>query len=481
MILGAKHQNQTTITRVDFSGGLNTSSNLDGLAENQLANAVNVEVDRSSGRLKTVAGTIDIFEFSNIFAAVYDEINDVLLVITEDKKVYTADVIDGRVGEAVGVLSGNLYPISVRWEDGCLLASGGKLQYFNGEMLKTIADSPIATSVYVRAGRVLVTDENNVRYSGVGDEENWTEDTDDEASAKFVEIGYKDGGKLLSMINLSSDILFVKDNRRLYRLSGEYPDWSLSEVSRNVEARSRMGICAIADSVFVLGQNEVQNIQTTTAYGDMKPADVAPLITQEIQSLPVGALLRYVPQLDQVWCIAGKDVLMFDLISHGWYKRRFNTAVVDVIPVGTDVLVIKTDRISKLDKKSFSDSGAPLHWWWQGKRLLSQNEFLLKRVQVSFTPLDDTLSKGKLRVGAVIVPLPALNDTTAKRRFITTKSDIVYENDEAIFNNPKPIFNRPTILVERRNVYRNKFLDIKGSGIGGGLIFNEIFMTIAEV
>ena len=61
-----------------------------------------------------------------------------------------------------------------------------------------------------------------------------------DSSAKFLEVGYKDGGKLFGMINLSSDVLLVKDNRRLYRLNGEYPNWSLNEVSRNVEVRSRL-------------------------------------------------------------------------------------------------------------------------------------------------------------------------------------------------------------------------------------------------
>ena len=87
---------------------------------------------------------------------------------------------------------------------------------------------------------MIADDENNVRYSGVGDETNWVEDTNDDSSAKFLEVGYKDGGKLFGMINLSSDVLLVKDNRRLYRLNGEYPNWSLNEVSRNVEVRSRL-------------------------------------------------------------------------------------------------------------------------------------------------------------------------------------------------------------------------------------------------
>ncbi len=362
-----------------------------------------------------------------------------------------------------------------------MLASGGKLQYFNGETLETIADSPNATSVYVRSGRVLVTDENNLICSGVGDETNWTEDTNDDSSSKFIEIGYKDGGKLLGMVNLTSDVLFIKDNRMLYRLSGEFPNWSVNEVSRNVEARSRLGICSIADSVFILGRNEVQNVQTTNAYGDMKPTNIATLIMTEVQTLPANTLLRFIPPLQQIWCVAGKNVLMFDIVRQSWFKRQFNSPVLDVIPVGNEVLIIKSDRVSKLDVWSFSDADEPLHWAWQGQRLLSFNDYFLKRTQVSFTPMDRRLSRGQVRVGAVTVNLPAIEEETSRRRFLTTKGVTIYKNSEPIYANPQPIFNRPTILVESRNVYRSKYLDIIGMGTAGGIIFNAIILTVAEV
>ena len=228
MRLGRKHQNQTSIIRADFSGGLNTSVLVDGIAENQLGECLNVEADHSTGRLKTVAGTVDVMTSnSEIFAAIYDEINNIILTVTADKSVYHGTV-------KLGTLIGDLYPIYCAWEDGVLIASGGKLQYYNGSSLTTIADSPICSSVYVRAGRVVVTDDKNARYSGVGDETNWTEDTNDDSTSKFLEVGYKDGGEVLGFVSLSQDIMFIKSNRHVYRLSNEFPNWVLNEVSRNV-------------------------------------------------------------------------------------------------------------------------------------------------------------------------------------------------------------------------------------------------------
>lgn len=496
MKLGTKHEKQQPVVRADFSGGLNTSTNVDGIAENQLSVAMNVEVDHATGRLKTCAGTTDLFTFENIFAALCDEINRKLLLVTQDKKIYATDM---ATTAQIGTLSGELYPAATSWEDGLLIASGGKLQYFNGTALVTL-DSPNATSVYVRAGRVLVTDENNVRYSGVGDETNWTEITNDDSSSKFVEAGYKDGGKLLGMVNLSTDVLLIKDNRRLYRLSGEFPNWSIVEVSRNVEVSGRLSFCAVADSVFILGRNEVQNIQTTNAYGDMKPQNVATLITSEVQKLPENALLRYVPPLNQVWAISGKNVLMFDLVTQSWYKREFNSAVVDVISIGDEVLIVKGDRVSKLDEGIFYDAGRPLQWKWQGQRLVSQHDYLLKRTQISVIPLSATLYSGQIRVGAVMIglPIPARNlkiyhnrtkiykarvkiCLSGRRRFVYAKGEPIYENLTPIYGNAQKIFSRPTIIKESRNVFRSKFIDIGGSGAMGGVIFNAIILDITEV
>ena len=140
--------------RRDFSGGLNTTSTVEGIAENQLADVLNMEVDHSTGCLKTVAGTKMLLTAENVFAAAYDGINHVLLVVLEDKTVHVTTLDGAALGDSLGKLTGELYPVCAAWEDELLLASGGKLQYYNGKTLVTL-ESPDAKSVYIRAGRVL--------------------------------------------------------------------------------------------------------------------------------------------------------------------------------------------------------------------------------------------------------------------------------------------------------------------------------------
>ena len=510
MQLRNKHSNPQSLVLEDFSGGLNTTTNADGIAENQLAMGVNVEADHNTHRLKTVSGTEDIFASSEeIFAAMYDEINKKFLLVYSDKSVRTLDPATKTVGNSLGKLTGSLYPIYTSWEDGILIASGGRLQYYNGTDLEvpTYEESedliqittPNANSVYIRAGRVLITDDANVRYSAVGDEGNWTEDSNDASSSKWIEAGYKDGGKFVGMANLSQDILLIKNNRRVYRLSGEFPNWAINEVSRNVECSGRLSYCAVADSVFILGKNEVQVIQTTESYGDVKPTNVASLVTKEIQKLPENAIVRFVPPLSQVWCIGEEGaVMVFDTTLNCWFKRQFNSAVVDVISIGDEVFVVKKDRIAKLNEFIFKDDGKTMHWNFQAKRLMSSHDYLVKRLQVELVPMNLYVSAGEISAGKVKVlfPIPSkdieLNDTTtyeeimeiflkSKAKFLYLPSEKVFEDTTPVYGDEEKIFEWVTMVKENRNIYRHKFIDIRGHGSKGGFLLYRIILDIAEV
>lgn len=463
MRLGVKHQNQFQIVHEDFSGGLNTSASVDGIAENQLALATNVEVDHATGKLRTVAGTVDILKFNGIFAAMHDEINGRFLIVDSVKRIYATDYAGNQIGGALGGLSGELYPVSASWENGLLIASGGQLQYYNGNGLFTL-DSPPAIAVCVQAGRVIVADANILYLSGVGDETNWIEDANIDSSAKFLEVGYKDGGELVGMVSLPGGVSLIKNNRRAYYLNIGFPSWSLIEISRNTEVSGRLSICAVADSVFVLGGNEVQNIQATNVYGNAKPQNIGLLIQSEIRKLPKNSLLRYIPKLNQIWLLNGESVLVFDLVTQSWYKRQFNSPVVDVISVKDEIYVIKPDRVSKLDEKVFSDSEEELTWSFKCKRRISHYDYLLKNTVVSFNPLDSELTSGEISAGKVKVKL------SLKEKGSSTRRRLIYDEEQEY----------PTVLAQNRNVYRNKFLEVEGRG-GGGIFFNSIILDVVEV
>ena len=498
--LSTKHANQQHLSLTDFSGGLNTTTSMAGIEQNQLYDVLNMELDSVTNRLKTVAGTVDVQNFADkiIVAGAWDEINKRFVLVGSDRKVYSSD-LEGLT--EIGELSGNLYPICASWEDGLLLASGGKLQYYNGSELVTLEESPLSTSVYTRAGRVVVTTENEVHYSVVGDETNWSEDTGDYSSSVWVEAGYKDGGKFVGMAALSQDMLIFKDNRRVYRLSGEFPDWQIAEVSRNVECMSRTAFVSIAGTVIVLGQSEVQALQPTSEYGDVKPQGVGTRVTRELAQLTPNTRVRFVPPMSQIWFIgaAGK-VLVLDTNHNAWFKRQFNSDIVDVIAVGNTVYVVKPDRISKLQDSTFNDNGRALAWKFQAKRIDSGNEYLLKRTQVSILPFTSDVYSGFIKVGGVVLPLPipanSLKIWHNRAKIYKNKTKIygagrskgLYVSGEKIYMNPAPIygnktkiFSRRDIIKESRNVFRSKYLTVEGYGSAGGFLLNGIALDIVEV
>ena len=201
------------IVKADFTGGLNTANQVDGVAENQLADVLNMEIDSDSGKLQTVAGTKDILSSENIFAAIYDSINNLILVVKNDKQIFLAD-FDGNISTStIGTLSGNLYPKYCAWENGVLIASGGKLQYFDGANL-ILLNSPNADEVFIRNNRVNVSNGTTIYQSGVGDENFWTQDNNVGSSAKYILVGSKDGGNFVGLVKLSQNVLVIKDNRK---------------------------------------------------------------------------------------------------------------------------------------------------------------------------------------------------------------------------------------------------------------------------
>lgn len=503
MVVSTKHAGrEQAIVRADFTGGLNTAASVEDIAENQLAEVVNLEVDAATGRLRTVAGTLDILESPKIFAAVYDSINSLILIVKEDRKIFLADFQGNVQKVSIGKLSGELYPKYTAWENGVLMASGGALQYFDGAELKTL-DTVRAENVFVRNGRVVISEGITLRYSGVGDENYWKEDNNVESASKFIEVGYKDGGQIILAEPLSQDIFILKSNRRGYRLSGEFPNWQINEVASNVESSGRRSYCAVGDEVFILGAREFQQVQGAY-YGNVKPEDVGQQIHSELDKLEKNSQVRYVAPLWQVWLLGRNgEILVYDVRLKSWYKRQFNAEVIDVFTVGDEVFIVKGDRISKLDEGTFKDNGEYLSWKFLAQRLVSQHEYLLKRTKVTVTPLNHEYYCGEISCGKVVIPLPipkrglevSENDSPIFRnetklngrgrnrgQILPQPPDLdIFRNEEQLIENRHRIFAKDKFEIVSRNVFRSHYLDVAGKGHGGRFILNSIVMEIAEV
>lgn len=391
MRLSTKHANQQTVSFSDFSGGLNTTDAVEMLAQNELARAVNVEIYK--GQLKTVAGTKTVYsdEGKAFNYIIYDAIESKILVTDTAHNVYLLE--DGTL-TLKGQLTGVSSVVYAAWEDGVLIASGGRMQYYHGGTLETISnsfsddiakwtettlqtwaastaytagslvtydskyyvcslehtsgtefkadnwneatisvwafnttytknvsvvkaydkyyvanithtsitDAPSACrGVFVKEGRVWTYYGDELHASAVGDETSWTSDSNDSSSAQWLQIGYKDGGSIVGVCSLSSDTLIFKDNHHAYHLAGSFPDWTVSEIGRQVDCKGFNCCVALGNSTVVLGKTKVQNVAVTDTYGDMMATDISAKVVSNITNLPSDVRMRYIPQLNQVW------------------------------------------------------------------------------------------------------------------------------------------------------------------------------------
>lgn len=674
MNLSAKHQ-QTVITHADFTGGLNTTTVPEMIAENQMADCVNMEFNKTTGALETCCGTATIFQVPddiNIGKVFYDEINNEFLFTDKDSGyIYVSKLVDINKKhqydrKLVGVLTGNKIPTAVMWDNGLLIASGGRLQYWDGQKITLIqaelssifgvfgkarkftpntsyatgdccwveynsertyykcisshisgasiadineytnwqvvdlndtedtelndtlweykgkdiitAEFPrpdetqnykigdiiydsyfgyyycikehsslkrdenlssdkndelnriertywinleivnyefgnkyvknqnavlingvyflcknthiantapsICNGVFIKNGRVYVWHEYTLQCSSVGDVLDWNDSSDIDSSSKSIDIGYKEGEKEQAYIAgacaLSSDIVIIKNDGKVYRLAGNYPDWELKEVARNITCLNPECYVAVQDNVFITGREGIFALQTTTDYGDVQPTNIANGIVSLLGILSIEkSYMRFIPQLNQIW-IAGQDnrFICYDLTFKAFFQRRFNSSVNDVCYYKSYCLLARNHKITELMEgiyhdEMYSSDESEMEWYVEGKSHTSLYDFLLKRIRIGYVPLIDTFTTAELITAKdkIHVGLPGARIT----------STLIYDDDTRIATDNRQLFPMNTQFVTKWMVARDITFGIKLKGRGSAVMINRIDSTVANV
>ena len=498
MRLSSKHANVRTVRLSDFSGGLNTTDAIENIGENELSTAINVEI--REGQLRVVAGDVAIYKdaSANFDAILYDSIENEILLTDKTRKVYLLN--DDRL-TVKGTLTGTSEVQYAAWEDGMLIASGGKLQYYHGGTLETVTSSPdVCRGVFIKNGRVWTFYEDILKCSAVGDETAWTEKSDDLSAAAWMQVGYKDGGKIVGVCSLSSDTLIFKDNRRAYRLSGMYPNWSLSEIGRQIDCKGYHSCIALGQSTAVLGRDKVQAIRTTDDYGNMQASSVSQKVQQEIKELPQTVRLRYLPKLNQVWLLSGNETfLFFDVNVGSWYTRRYGDAVVDSIEVSGKVYILKSTGLFVLDDTINTDDGVDMLWRIKCKTLIANHNYLLKRINVDTIPLHTNYADEYIRVGHVTIPVQQSKQARqlyqnrailfqnqmllcpTPQQVLATRSEELKSCKEPLYGSDMPLATMATYRTKTRCVDWCNSIGVSMWGSGGITTINSISFDLAEV
>lgn len=497
MRISSEHANQQTVRFSDFSGGLNTTDAPESIAENELSRSINVEI--YNGQLKTVAGDRAIYKSSDISFnnIIYDAIESKMLLTDTSRNVYLLE--DGTL-TSKGKLTGKSEVQYAAWEDGVLIASGGKLQYYHGGTLETIANAPdVCRGAFIKQGRVWTFYDDVLKCSAIGDETAWTNDSNDSSSSQWLQVGYKDGGKIVGVCSLSSDILIFKDNHYAYHLAGAFPNWTLSEIGRQIDCKSYHACVALGNSTLVLGRAKMQAVSVTDDYGDMMARDISQKIYQDIISLPT-VRLRYLPSLNQAWLLGGtRSFLFLDANTGGWFTRKYNDYVMDAVEADGSIYFLKHGGLYVLDASLQSDDGNTMLWRFKPKTLVSDNNYLIKRVRIDTTPLrtnyaNETLYVGRVRLSitqpesaewvyenSMAIYNSELGVLAVQSKALETNSEELYLSPEELLDSELPLVLQSTYRSETRCVDREKSIHTSAYGSGGVTVFNSIAFDIVEV
>ena len=470
MKLGTKHSGVRIVPFVDFTGGLNHTLPPEALADNECVVLLNWEYDFSSGILKVRDGIGELASLGNNIDYLFYAKNLDILLVSSNKKLYKYN-FDGTFTE-LGDLSGNKIPVFAEWENKVLVASGGSLQVTDGFSLSEVSGSPICDFVNVQYGRVVVSRQGSdyLYWSGIGDETNWNfEGTDSDALQ--LEVGYKDGGNILAVKMLSKDIIVFKDNRRVYRVVGTYPNWVVYQVSEDSGLLSRLAAVEVGNSIIFMDRAGVRSLNTVFEYGDVKVKDIGEKVNMWLRECdPASVRLWHVKPKGQVWIRIKDDefVYVFHYNNGAWVAFKFPKKCTAVTWIKNTVYLALENTLYRMDNTLTDDDGKAIEARLITKRIHPNREFLLKRVKVFYQGISSGVMNLKI-------------NRFYKNLDLRPSGDIAYYDDDIAYYDDDPVCQQESNLVKFRCNHRIPYLQPEIVVESGSMKLLGLVLELVEI
>lgn len=479
-----------------FDGGMNLSVPPESLNRNELKEALNVEFSASTGAM-TVRGGLFHHGQTGIYAdsvAALPGLRGFLIrgyyMSGDERHEGVRLFTSNRLEDVSGNLAGSGKLSVCKWDGDYLVASGGKLQRLKDRYvyeLETIESSPSrCKGVFVRSGRVgVVTDENTIIFSGVGDCENWTNDPEDESSSQYLEIGYKDGMNIDAVIPLSRDLIVFKspenepDKGIIFRVTGDFPEWTVLEAAHNIGTFSRESVQAVGNDVYFATLSGVGSLSSVTEYGEIKARwpdqKVSAVLSKELSA---EGEIWHIPLKQQLWVKAHKGakvIWVLDYVRGIWTKFEFaeevkyadgtNNAV--YVFMGTSIYEEKPGKVTDTNETRTEERAIAAKM--RMGTLLTGNQILVRRSFVSFGIQPEC--RAELKLG----------DFGMKFSHDTTR-EYVYGNDKPVSGNDEKISGTEMAKTSRRMcIVRGWSVTPEVEMTGGGCALSTMGLEIAEV
>jgi len=276
-----------------LEGGMNTAVAPDRIAENEAQLIQNFEYDKGQLRMRGGYGKkiVSVDGYDSVASMYYDGRTGMSLLFGKSGDVFTTYLAEGTIPTNIGKVTGTaVHPCCCTFGDYIMIASGGKLQYYDygTKKLATVSSSYECDNCFLRDGRLVTSKQgdDNLRYSSIGDctsDEAWTEDTNIESQAQWFEIGYKDNGDIITCLPLSGDIMVFKSSDTIYDVSGQCPDITISLTAVQTHAENyRPSIINMGSTIAFVTDMGIRTLEAVQLYGNFEVGEAGYKINKSI-------------------------------------------------------------------------------------------------------------------------------------------------------------------------------------------------------
>lgn len=460
------------LSQEDFSGGLNLSKNGNDIENNEVQAARNMEYDSSGKTLIVRDGTVKVKTLANIPDGLFwsDSLDEFLYSFDGD--LYEFTLADAEA--SVGALTGSGVPVFLPWSETGLpiIASGGKIQSYDGTTLLTITASPDVDVMAYKKGRLVVahTGYDSLQFSGVGDISNWNF-AGTFADAAEMEVGYKDAGDICGIAFLSRDTIVFKSNGYSYRIVGDPPavetdTWACYEVSRRSKLMNRFCIANLEADALFFDAMGIRTLSTVMQYGDIQAssdigAKVDPVLA--FSASPTNARVWNLIRKGQVWVKPSgtNSIFVLNVASRAWTTFDFPFEVMAVADDGSDYFLAAGDKnVYRLDSDVATDDGIPISAFVRPRSIISPRPMVALAFGASMTARHGT--------GNAVLNL---NRASMTKVFPAT-NDYAYSDEEFAYSDTDPVGPTETAVNMYRRCQirtRNIIMDLRITGAKASL------------
>lgn len=356
-----------------------------------------------------------VYQFNSpIKGSWYDVDQNILFFVLEDRSIHM--VISGQEEKEIGFTTGDSIPMFAKFQDKVWIASGDMLQYYDYKDLYTVSTSPTCDIVFQRFSRLAVglTGSDRITFSAVGDGTSWENITDSsqgppDSSAAWLDVGYGDSGDILSIIPLSTDLLFIKSNGMIYQLTGDaLPDsWTVTRLATDTDPIGKSTAQSIGQNVIYLSRRGLKTLATTMDYGNIATSDIGDkfngLLTNnmwepQIFNLRRHSMLMIRPTQDLKYWVA------YNYLIGAATEIDFSVPVNSIVETVDEVYVGSDFYVMKWDNQYLTDNGTKINYEIKPRDIISTDEMLVKSVDTKFS--SDHAGTATVATGKLSVDMP---------------------------------------------------------------------------